>query len=929
MSESPASVNLKLLREVTTLSRLQHQHVVRYYQAWVEGGEQSWEDETWDNKSGVDRTTSGWGRTSDAEEDTGGSWDAKGVLSAMRSDSLFGNNGKHTSPTGGQFGLPGYGLDMFDKTEDPSSAAQGESPSGRPSSKLDTSKIKLLRGNSTKTEKKRLYIQMEFCKGTLHELMYDPGHDDLDEDGTWHILRQILSGLAYLHGQGIIHRDLKPPNIFIGADGSIKLGDFGLATNNDTSLTSGAARAASPTNSTLPDPMATENGGDYILGGDFEPSLSAGVGTFLYRSPEQEKGGHYDEKTDIFSLGVLFFELLRDFTTGMERAMHMQNARNRVFPPDFVKFFPKQHQLCFQMLDPDPSKRPSARELLQSDRIPTHRDLEFFKEALTHLSDRDGEYFPLTLDALFNSGSKEGRSAQTVANTVAMGRYAKKFGADSKLERERAALIENTVLRKCEGVFQLYGAVCFRENTVDTFSADQVAVDPFAAPVLDSVGNMKMLVSEKLPRLRLAKSVEQDEGVEAYDVPLKRYEINQTFRKSDVGTYQADFDVIGGSDVQHRTAGFAECINVASDILDAFRQTIDGDRYVCIGSRVLSNVLWESCGLLTKSKQDESHRKVLRRLLRNKVATVISTPNPNGRSEPVKKLIDIAWSHFCKNLSREFDEGYQLSSHAMGVLKLWFKHGHDLGKMQEELSKRVKNKSMTMQEGWERIEGILLNLKSARRWVSTMGVDDVFIDLCLIPVKHTLFGDLYFESGYILGTNQVDSTPKKLRKEDSGSAMNESMVQIAYGGSFDNLLGDKALFASAMGATIKVQSLVRLICDRKKMDVPAAKVFVLSVPVKEHVEGAKEFNMLQERIGLVKRLRVEGISADCLFHEKLSYEMVIEGSRGGGVRADWLCTIGVEKGSLWFKLHSQRAADEKETFLKASEVVTFLVRANK
>merc|ERR1711865_105196 len=82
-----------------------------------------------------------------------------------------------------------------------------------------------------------------------------------------------------------------------------------------------------------------------------------------YASPEQTAGGDYDEKTDIYSLGIILFEICHPaFTTGMERAMVLRDLHNRKLPKNWVvqKTSPGVCELILEMLAPTPSERPSA-----------------------------------------------------------------------------------------------------------------------------------------------------------------------------------------------------------------------------------------------------------------------------------------------------------------------------------------------------------------------------------------------------------------------------------------------------------------------------------------------------------------------------------------------------------------------------------------
>ncbi len=99
----------------------------------------------------------------------------------------------------------------------------------------------------------------------------------LDEREAVRILRQIAAGLAHAHDNGIIHRDIKSANIMLTTDGQVKITDFGLAKQaDDTGIT----------------------------------KTKTTMGTVAYMSPEQVRGDKLDSRTDIWSLGIIFYEML-------------------------------------------------------------------------------------------------------------------------------------------------------------------------------------------------------------------------------------------------------------------------------------------------------------------------------------------------------------------------------------------------------------------------------------------------------------------------------------------------------------------------------------------------------------------------------------------------------------------------------------------
>jgi eukaryotic-like serine/threonine-protein kinase len=140
-------------------------------------------------------------------------------------------------------------------------------------------------------ERGRDYIVTEFVDGkTLREHI---GRPDLTLNETLDVVIQVASALEAAHAAGIVHRDIKPENIMLRPDGYVKVLDFGLAKLTDVESGSDETKA---------DDSATSS--------NFETRTGVILGTANYMSPEQARGQKVDGRSDLFSLGVILYELI-------------------------------------------------------------------------------------------------------------------------------------------------------------------------------------------------------------------------------------------------------------------------------------------------------------------------------------------------------------------------------------------------------------------------------------------------------------------------------------------------------------------------------------------------------------------------------------------------------------------------------------------
>ena len=136
-----------------------------------------------------------------------------------------------------------------------------------------------------------IFIAMEFVEGrTLRELI---AARELDLQSSIEIAIQISDGLAKAHAKGIVHRDIKSDNIMVTPDGHAKILDFGLAKLLD--LSGGD------------DQHITDASGRETVA---ETQLGVVMGTIAYMSPEQARGRRVDQTSDVFSMGVVAYEMV-------------------------------------------------------------------------------------------------------------------------------------------------------------------------------------------------------------------------------------------------------------------------------------------------------------------------------------------------------------------------------------------------------------------------------------------------------------------------------------------------------------------------------------------------------------------------------------------------------------------------------------------
>jgi translation initiation factor 2-alpha kinase 4 len=544
--QSSESALTDVLSEVMLLSRLNHPYVVRYYTAWPEAD--------FSNISETDESTTA-ATVTETETTADESSTFSLGLGALPSRSI----GFGRSATGGldfisSSGYPKiqFGNDSDDEDSDEDSSSDDESTS----ISLEVSKDKNQHGGSTLSSdhrnrldlrrtsssramrpvKSTLYIQMEYCeRHTLRDLIRK-GLDENPEE-SWRLFRQVLEGLVHIHSHGIIHRDLKPDNIFIDVANNPRIGDFGLATSGQYHIADRATTAGTNINS----------------------DMTRSVGTTFYVAPELRSNvtGSYNDKVDMYSLGIIFFEMCFPLPTAMERDKSIRALREKehTLPAIFqTADHALQGSIIESLVHHRPSERPTSSELLHSGKIPVKIEDETIRHALEGLSDPNSPYYHQIMSALFSQTP----SRQIKDYTWDLGNATTAHDTDAS-----TLLLQSVVKEKLVSIFRRHGAIETQRQLLLPRSAHYANND--VAQLLDPSGTLVQLPYDLI--LPNARAIARKQPAAE-----RTFAFGNVFRNTSTGgaprsNVEVDFDIVS-EDTLDLALKEAEVIKVLDEVID-------------------------------------------------------------------------------------------------------------------------------------------------------------------------------------------------------------------------------------------------------------------------------------------------------------------------------------------------------------------------
>ncbi|KAJ3103804.1 Proteasome subunit alpha type-2 [Physocladia obscura] len=353
--------------------------------------------------------------------------------------------------------------------------------------------------------------------------------------------------------------------------GNVKIGDFGLARKGTNPI-------QPANNDILSSSVLTGDGKE-------DGTMTQDIGTPVYVAPELLQKGvavKYNSKIDIYSLGIVFFEMLYHFSTGMQRVKALSDLRNPeiIFPEDFdVKKLENAHNILLNMLNHMPRNRPSCQEILESKYLPPKLEQDILSEALRSIVNPDNPlYYSRLMTTLFNQSIDKHKDlaydfTSTETGFIEAGSDRNSSTPSSSKEEfnyRRNAFTLTHTHAKMLSIFQKHGAVevstplllpCGSYAGTDLASSNKNPVK-----LIDATGMVVQLPHDLT--VPYARYIGRQKNIPI----LKRFAFDRVYRASQVGGQpgsfiECAFDIVSKS--TNLLVPDAEVIAVALEVIES------------------------------------------------------------------------------------------------------------------------------------------------------------------------------------------------------------------------------------------------------------------------------------------------------------------------------------------------------------------------
>ncbi|XP_058843399.1 eIF-2-alpha kinase GCN2-like isoform X1 [Acipenser ruthenus] len=863
---NPASKQFRRIKgEVTLLSRLNHENIVRYYNAWIEK-QQMTSSGVLSNESSEQKTSNAsppqdkvneLGLMDNVEDNAPPPALASSVeWSTTVEKSSSAKRGGEDQESSDDEDVFCASFRAYDNDSDSDIIFANGDGSRDGNSQEEESKRNAAGPLSApeSSEEKRpvvlmvhyLYIQMEYCERSTLRDTIDRGLYQ-DNSRLWRLFREILDGLAYIHEQGMIHRDLKPVNIFLDSNDHVKIGDFGLATDHPANVAA--------------DKCEVEDN-VHVIKQDATDNMTGMVGTALYVSPEVEGNTRatYNQKVDLFSLGIIFFEMsYRPMTTASERISVLSQLRLPTieFPEDFdYDKTDRQRRVITWLLEHDPALRPTAAELLKSEHLPPSQMEESeLHEVLHHtLANLNGKAYRNMLNLLFSQNISPVMD-YTYDIDLCKGSYS-----------SHGAKLQQYVYETVSRVFKTHGAVklqtpLFMPKNKKLYEGIEVAC------FMDHSGMLVMVPYDL--RIMFARFVAKNNITN-----LKRYSIERVFRPRKLDRshprelLECAFDIV--TSTTNSLLPEAETIYTISEIIYEFPVLQERNYSIYLNHTCLLKAILLHCGIPEDKLSQSStilHEAMSEKLTRRELE-----------------------AKFC-NLS--------LSTKSLQTLYKYIDQKGDLPELSPLINTLTKQKTAVAQlakqgmKDLEEVTGLLKKLGVKLQVVINLG----------------LFYKVQHHSGIIF---QFVAFVKRRHRTVPDI--------VAAGGRYDHLIPQfrgpelSGPIPSAVGASLALEKICAALASMEEPpSISCCDMLVVSV-------GQAS---MDRAIKIVQKLWTAGVSADVMYDVSQSQETVQEHCKLVGIA----CVAFVsEKDGNYIKVKSFEKDRQSEKRILETDLVDHLVQ---